>query len=63
VEVGLGVALIQNIAIEREITAGTLRSIRLHGADDSRTYLIARRKRGNLPTAAAQFVALLRAGN
>lgn len=45
VELGLGVALIQKIAIEREVQQGTLRTIALSGSDDSRTYLVAVRKR------------------
>ncbi len=45
VELGLGVALIQKIAIKREVEQSTLRSITLSGADDARTYLIALRKR------------------
>lgn len=59
VELGLGVALVQGIAIARETAAGTLKAIPLAGADDSYSYLIARRKRGSLNKAAASFVALL----
>lgn len=43
VELGLGVALVQGIAIARETAAGTLKAIPLAGADDSYSYLIARR--------------------
>lgn len=60
VELGLGVALIQSIAIEREAAAGTLRSLALTGADDSRTYLIATRKRAKLNAAAERFIDVLR---
>jgi DNA-binding transcriptional LysR family regulator len=59
VELGLGVALIQGIAIEREVAAGTLKALALREGDDSRTYLIARRKRGTLNDAAVGFVGLL----
>lgn len=45
VELGLGVALIQKIAVEREVQQGTLRAIELIGADAARSYLIAVRKR------------------
>lgn len=59
VELGLGVALIQGIAIEREVTAGTLKALELREGDDSRTYLIARRRRGILNEAAMEFIGLL----
>jgi len=59
VELGLGVALIQGIAIKRETAAGTLKAISLTGGDDSYTYLIAQRRRGTLNKAAAAFAALL----
>jgi hypothetical protein len=52
----LGVALMQGIAIEREVAAGTLKALQLRDADDKRTYLIARRKRGMLSDAALRFV-------
>lgn len=60
VELGLGVALIQRIAIEREVAAGTLKALELREGDDSRTYLIARRKTGTLNTAALEFITLLK---
>ncbi len=60
VELGLGVALIQSIAIERETAAGTLRSLALSDADDTRTYLIATRKRTKLNAAAERFIDVLR---
>jgi len=44
VERGLGVALIQQIAIAREQAQHTLHAIHLNDADDRRTYLIASRK-------------------
>jgi DNA-binding transcriptional LysR family regulator len=58
VEAGLGVALVQKIAVEREVTAGNLVALALRGADDSRTYLIARRTRGQLPVAGQNLLAL-----
>jgi DNA-binding transcriptional LysR family regulator len=60
VELGLGVALIQGIAIEREVESGTLKALALVEADDSRTYLIATRKRANLNAAAERFITILR---
>lgn len=59
VEAGLGVALIQGIAVEREITAGNLCALRLRGGDDSRTYAYARRHHHELSAAARNLVALL----
>src|SRR5207237_9859676 len=59
VEAGLGVALVQGIAVEREVSAGNLRVLSLNGADDSRTYLIARRQRRELSAAAQGLVSLL----
>lgn len=59
VELGLGVALIQSIAIERETAAGRLRALALAEADDSRTYLIAIRKRVSLNAAAERFISVL----
>jgi len=59
VEAGLGVALIQGIAIEREVQAGNLCSLRLRGGDDSRTYAFARRSRHDLSSAAQNLVAIL----
>jgi LysR family transcriptional regulator, low CO2-responsive transcriptional regulator len=58
VEAGLGVALIQGIAVEREVAAGNLCALRLRGGDDSRTYAYARRNHA-LSAAATQLVELL----
>ncbi|MCA0452491.1 MAG: LysR family transcriptional regulator [Chloroflexi bacterium] len=58
VELGLGVALIQKIAVEREVQQGTLRTVALSGADDTRTYLIAVRKRYIPGDAVAAFMNL-----
>ncbi len=59
VEAGLGVALIQGIAVEREVAAGTLQTLKLIGADDSRTYLTARHIARKLPKAADAMLTLL----
>lgn len=60
VELGLGVALIQHVAILREVEMEILKAIPLREADDSRTYLVAQRKRSTLTDAATQFIALLK---
>lgn len=59
VEAGLGVALVQGLAVEREVAAGNLRALRLHGGDDRRTYSHAQRAGRPLSTAAADLVELL----
>lgn len=59
VEAGLGIALIQAIAVEREVTQGTLRALTLHGADDSRTYCLARRRGRKLSPAGEALMAAL----
>jgi DNA-binding transcriptional LysR family regulator len=59
VEAGLGVALIQGIAVQREVTARNLVTLKLAGADDSRTYLIARHTARKLPEAAEGMISLL----
>jgi DNA-binding transcriptional LysR family regulator len=59
VEAGLGVALVQGIAVEREVAAGTLRALPLHGGDAGRTYAYARRAGRELSAAAHDLVALL----
>lgn len=61
VEAGLGVALIQGIAVKREISAGNLHALRLTGGDDSRTYAVARRHNRPLSTAGNHLVKLLNA--
>jgi LysR family transcriptional regulator, low CO2-responsive transcriptional regulator len=60
VEAGLGVALIQGIAVKREVTAGSLRTLTLIGADDSRTYLSARHIARRLPQSAEGMLTLLK---
>lgn len=61
VEAGLGVALVQEIAVEREVAMGTLRALALRNADDARTYNYARRAGRELSAAAVGLVALLTA--
>jgi DNA-binding transcriptional LysR family regulator len=61
VELGLGVALIQQIAIDREIQQQTLHTISLSGADDRRTYLVASRKQYRHLPAATDFMQVLKA--
>lgn len=59
VEAGLGVALVQGIAVKREVDAGTLCTLKLSGADDSRTYLTAWHLARKLPKAAEGMKRLL----
>jgi DNA-binding transcriptional LysR family regulator len=59
VELGLGVALIQQIAIRRELEQHTLHAIHLSDADDSRTYLVASRKHYRHLPAATDFMKVL----
>ena len=59
VEAGLGVALIQGIAVEREVAAGILYALRLRVAETGRTYASARRAARELSAAARDLVALL----
>ncbi len=63
VEAELGVALIQGIAVEREVSMGSLRVLNLLGVDDSRTYLIARPIARKLPRAAESMLSLVTDGN
>lgn len=56
VELSLGVALIQKIAIEREVQQGTLRAIELVSVDAERVYLTAVRKRYVPNDAVAAFL-------
>jgi len=59
VEAGLGVALVQGIAVEREVAAGNLCALALSGADDARTYNYAQRSGHTLSAAAQALVELL----
>jgi DNA-binding transcriptional LysR family regulator len=60
VEAGLGVALIQGIAVRREVAAGTLWSLQLADGDDRRTYSYAWQRGHVLSAAAKGLVALLK---
>jgi DNA-binding transcriptional LysR family regulator len=59
VEAGLGVALIQAIAIGREVAAGTLHALALQGADDRRRYAYSTRRGRALSEAGSSLVELL----
>jgi len=59
VEAGLGVALVQVIAVEREVAAGSLCALPLRGANPERTYAYAYREGRNLSIAARDLVELL----
>jgi DNA-binding transcriptional LysR family regulator len=59
VEAGLGVALIQGIAVEREVAAGNLVALALRGGDDARTYAYARHAGRAISAAAEDLVKLL----
>lgn len=59
VEAGLGIALIQGIAVGREVAAGHLCALRLQGGDDRRTYLYAHRQNHVLSSAAHSLAELL----
>jgi DNA-binding transcriptional LysR family regulator len=59
VEAGLGVALVQALAVEREVAAGTLRALALRGGDDTRTYNIAYAKGRELSSAAQALIDLV----
>lgn len=59
VEAGLGVALIQGIAVRREVAAGTLWSLTLADGDDRRIYSYARQRGHPLSAAAQSLVAMI----
>jgi DNA-binding transcriptional LysR family regulator len=59
VEAGLGVALIQAIAVQREVQAGTLQVLALQGADDRRSYAYAHQARRDCSPAARALIGLL----
>jgi DNA-binding transcriptional LysR family regulator len=61
VELGLGVALIQQIAIDRERQQKTLHTIRMSDGDDQRTYLVASRRQYRHFAAANAFLEILNA--
>jgi DNA-binding transcriptional LysR family regulator len=60
VEAGLGVALIQRIAVQREVAAGNLVALALLGGDDNRTYLVAQHRRRAMPAAGQSLMELLK---
>ena len=60
VEAGLGVALVQEIAIEREVETGRLCALTLQDGDVRRTYAFATRSGRTLSTAAQDLITLLR---
>jgi DNA-binding transcriptional LysR family regulator len=60
VEAGIGIAVVQGIAVEREVAQGKLRALALHGGDARRRYVIARRRRAALSQAARALVAVVR---
>lgn len=59
VEAGVGVALVQGIAVQREVAQRTLIALALHGGDDQRHYMVARRRRAALSQAARALIILL----
>jgi DNA-binding transcriptional LysR family regulator len=59
VEAGLGVALIQGIAVRREVAAGTLWSLTLADGDDRRIYSYARQRGHPLSAAAQSLVSMI----
>jgi DNA-binding transcriptional LysR family regulator len=61
VEASLGVALVQEIAVRREVAAGNLRALTLLGGDDRRAYAYAQRRGRGLSAAANDLVQMLEA--
>ncbi len=59
VEAGLGVALVPEIAVAREIAAGSLRAVSLQDIDARRTYAYTRLSRRRLSGAAEDLVSML----
>ncbi len=59
VEAGLGVALVPEIAVAREVAAGLLYAVPLQSSDSRRTYAYARLTRHRLSHAAEDLVSLL----
>ena len=55
VEAGLGVALVQSIAVECEVAAGNLRALALRSGDVSRAFAYARRRGRELSTTAGAW--------
>jgi DNA-binding transcriptional LysR family regulator len=59
VEAGVGVAIVQAIAVQREARQHTLRVLQLRGGDIQRRYLVARRRQAALSPAAEGLVGML----
>ena len=59
VEAGLGVALVPEIAVAREVAAGTLQTVPLQSPDARRTYAHVRLARRRLSRAGQDLVSLL----
>jgi DNA-binding transcriptional LysR family regulator len=59
VEAGLGISIQARSVVEREITAGSLRALKLEGMDASITFLYACRKNAHMSHAAKALIALL----
>ena len=63
VAAGLGVALIQEIAVRDEVEGGALAARRIEGSADERTYAYAVRKRRPISSAAQDLLSLLSRGS
>ncbi len=59
VEAGLGISVQARSVVEREVSAGTLRALRLTGMDTSIQFFYARRKNTHLTHAARELIGLL----
>jgi len=59
VEAGLGVALLPEMAVSREVASGSLRAVPLQSRDARRTYGYVRLSRRRLSPAARDLVSLL----
>jgi DNA-binding transcriptional LysR family regulator len=59
VESGLGVALVQEIAVAEEVASGKLRVLNLEGVDDRRAYAYAHKANRPLSSAARDLIQLL----
>jgi DNA-binding transcriptional LysR family regulator len=59
VEAGLGIALLPEIALSREVAAGTLHAVPLQSSDARRIYAYARLSRRRLSPAALDLVSML----
>ncbi len=56
VEAGLGFAIIQEIAVQDEVSSGRLRILRLDGVDDRRSYALAHKENRLLSQTALDFI-------